>query len=76
MPVKRGSRMPLYEYECPECGSKVEVLQKLGEDGTALQCLKCAVLGLRKVLSGFAVQTAGSSKSACALGASGACDFA
>lgn len=66
--------MPLYEYECPGCGAKLEVLQKLGEDGTALKCHKCAVTGLRKVISGCAVQTVGagktSSASGCALGGS------
>ena len=68
--------MPLYEYECPECGVKVEVLQKMGADGSALKCQKCAAVGLRKVISGCVVQTAGSGKSACALGAtSGASGF-
>lgn len=60
--------MPLYEYECPECGTRVEALQKMGEDGTALKCEKCAVTGLRKVISSGVVQTAGAGKSACALG--------
>lgn len=59
--------MPLYEYECPECGLRVEVLQKIGEDGSALKCKKCAVSGLRKVLSGCAIQTKGAGN-ACALG--------
>ena len=69
--------MPLYEYECPECGAKVEVLQKMGEDGTALQCPKCAVTGLRKVISGCVVQTTGVGKSVCGLGGtSGAGGFA
>ncbi len=68
--------MPLYEYECPECGVRVEVLQKMGEDGTALKCHKCAFVGLRKVISGCVVQTVGSGKSAGALGdASGASGF-
>ncbi len=60
--------MPLYEYECPECGVRVEVLQKTGEDGSALKCQKCAVSGLRKVLSGCVVQTKGPGKSTCAVG--------
>ena len=64
--------MPLYEYECPACGAKIEVLQKLGEDGTALKCPGCAVTGLRKVISGCAVQSVGagkfSSTSGCTLG--------
>ena len=60
--------MPLYEYECPECGLRVEVLQKTGEDGSLLKCQKCAASGLRKVISGCVVQTKGSGKSVCGLG--------
>ncbi len=68
--------MPLYEYECPECGVRVEVLQKMGEDGTALKCQKCSVVGLRKVISGCVVQTAGIGKTSCTLGgSSGASGF-
>ena len=69
--------MPLYEYECPECGTRIEVLQKMGEDGTALKCQKCAATGLHKMVSGCIVQTSGVGKSACALGGtSGAGGFA
>ena len=69
--------MPLYEYECPECGTRVEILQKMGEDGCALNCQKCAVTGLRKVISGCVVQTAGVGKTSCASGGtSGAGGFA
>jgi len=60
--------MPLYEYECPECGTKVEVLQKMGADGSALKCQKCSVTGLRKVLSGCVVQTSGTGNSAASSG--------
>lgn len=70
----------MYEYECPGCGAKFEVLQKLGEDGTDLKCNKCTVTGLRKVISGCVVQAAGSGKasgvSGCTLGgASGSGGF-
>lgn len=60
--------MPLYEYECSECRTRVEVLQKMGEDGSILKCEKCAVTGLRKVISRGVVQAAGAGKPACALG--------
>ncbi len=43
--------MPIYEYECPECGVRKEVLQKLGEDGSTLSCSECGYVGLRKILS-------------------------
>ncbi len=63
--------MPLYEYECPECGTRVEVLQKMGEDGSTLKCQKCAVTGLRKVISSCVVRTAGAGKSSRTSGAGG-----
>lgn len=53
--------MPLYEYECPECGTRIEVLQKLGEGGESLICQQCSGVGLRKILSCCATQVAGSS---------------
>ena len=69
--------MPLYEYECPECGTRIEVLQKLGESGSTLQCQKCAATGLHKLISGCVVPTAGGGKSTCALGGTPeACGFA
>ncbi len=55
--------MPLYEYECPSCGQRIEILQKLGEDGSALKCGGCGTVGLRKLLSGCAVQVSGNSAS-------------
>ena len=32
--------MPIYEYECSECGHRVEVLQKVS-DSPLTQCQKC-----------------------------------
>jgi putative FmdB family regulatory protein len=56
--------MPLYEYQCPGCGKRIEVLQKLGEDGSGLTCPECGVTGLRKLMSASAVQVSGGSGSA------------
>ena len=55
--------MPLYEYECPKCGKRIEILQKLGEDGSSLKCGECGAVGLRKLLSGCAVQVSGNTAS-------------
>ncbi len=68
--------MPIYEYECPECGARKEVLQKLGEDGSSLPCSQCSHLGLCKILSCCAapvVKSAGASPcgSGCPAGGSG-----
>jgi len=68
--------MPLYEYECPNCGAKIEVLQKLGENGEQLVCQDCSQVGLRKVISccastvtGFSGSSSGAS--GCPAGGSG-----
>lgn len=33
--------MPLYEYRCPGCGRRFEVLQRIGEGGRELACPAC-----------------------------------
>ncbi len=68
--------MPIYEYECPECGARKEVLQKLGEDGSALPCSQCSCVGLRKILSCCAAPVVNSASgsscgSGCPAGGSG-----
>jgi putative FmdB family regulatory protein len=45
--------MPIYEYECPKCKERFEVLQRINEDATALQCPKCGADKPKRVLSGF-----------------------
>ena len=30
--------MPIYEYQCTQCGEKFEVRQSIGEDGSKLNC--------------------------------------
>lgn len=50
--------MPLYEYKCLNCGSSLEVLQKVHEPPLK-KCPKCGGL-LKKVLSPPAIQFKGS----------------
>ncbi|HEX31008.1 MAG: hypothetical protein DRQ02_12205 [Candidatus Latescibacterota bacterium] len=33
--------MPIYEYRCQKCGTKFELLQKVGATGEDLVCPKC-----------------------------------
>jgi putative FmdB family regulatory protein len=45
--------MPIYEYQCTECGERFEVRQSIGEDGSSLNCPKCNAQNLRKLISSF-----------------------
>ncbi len=45
--------MPIYEYQCVQCGEKFEVRQAMGEDGSKLNCPKCRVGNPRKLFSSF-----------------------
>jgi putative FmdB family regulatory protein len=51
--------MPLYEYRCPACAARFEVLQRVGEDASALACPDCGAAGVERQLSTFAAATGG-----------------
>ena len=42
--------MPFYEYECPNCGYRDEVLQKIN-DKPLKKCPSCGKSGLKKLMS-------------------------
>jgi putative FmdB family regulatory protein len=42
--------MPFYEYECPSCGYRDEVLQKI-TDAPLKKCPNCGKNGLKKLMS-------------------------
>lgn len=46
--------MPVYEFQCPKCQTKLEQLCKMGETGEDLVCPHCGNRGLKRLLSGFA----------------------
>ncbi|MGB7295696.1 MAG: FmdB family zinc ribbon protein [Candidatus Aminicenantales bacterium] len=50
--------MPLYEYECTQCGCRVEVVQKVN-DPPLRKCRKCGGV-LKKLVSSSAIQFKGS----------------
>ena len=50
--------MPLYEYECDNCGHRFEVIQKFSDDPLK-ECPKCGG-AVRKLLSSPAIQFKGS----------------
>lgn len=55
--------MPLYEYSCPDCRERFEVLQRMGEGAEAVRCPACGGERSERQLSTFAatVSSGGSS---------------
>ena len=45
--------MPIYEYQCTQCGERFEVRQSMGEDGSKLHCPKCTAQNPERVISSF-----------------------
>lgn len=50
--------MPLYEYQCQQCGERVEVIQRLS-DPPYSHCPKCSG-AMKKLISSPAIQFKGS----------------
>lgn len=63
--------MPIYEYECLDCGERFEVLQRMGEGAADLSCPKCGESRVTKQFSTFASSTGGQQTSAASLGGCG-----
>ena len=51
--------MPIYEYQCTECGASHEALQKLS-DAPLVDCPACAQPGLKKRISAAGFRLTGS----------------
>jgi len=55
--------MPIYEYECRNCGERFEVLQKINEDSSRVRCPRCNAGAPQRVLSSFSSGSVRSSAS-------------
>jgi putative FmdB family regulatory protein len=57
--------MPVYEYQCEECGRKFDIVASLGEKEAGLNpsCPKCGRLRCRQVFSRFTLLTGSKSES-------------
>ncbi|MBD3359113.1 MAG: hypothetical protein GF365_00170 [Candidatus Buchananbacteria bacterium] len=49
----RGMIMPIYEYECPDCGAVTEIFS----DQKEIICLNCGASDLKKIMSAGNVRT-------------------
>jgi len=55
--------MPIYEYQCAQCGERFEARQSFGEDGSRLNCPKCEAPNPQKLLSSFFTPSSGAGAS-------------
>jgi putative FmdB family regulatory protein len=51
--------MPFYEYECADCGQRVEVLQRISDEPLS-QCPTCNAQSLRRLVSAAGFRLKGS----------------
>jgi len=49
-----GFVMPLYEYQCEQCGDRFERLMSLTEAARRSKCPKCGSKSVRKLMSAVA----------------------
>jgi putative FmdB family regulatory protein len=64
--------MPIYEYRCPACAHRFEVLQRMGEGADGLVCPSCGAQQVEKQFSTFAANAGAGSSPAAADGGCGA----
>jgi len=53
-----SSDMPIYEYQCTECGYQTEVLQKISDDPLK-DCPECGKLAMKKMVTAAAFRLKG-----------------
>ena len=51
--------MPIYEYQCQDCGHELEAIQKMS-DPALTECPKCQGQGLKKRISAAGFRLSGS----------------
>jgi putative FmdB family regulatory protein len=52
--------VPLYEYHCSSCGSRFELLRRMGQGSEGVACPQCGRSEVEKEFSTFAGATGGS----------------
>ena len=57
--LKGNAYMPIYEYECQECGFRHEALQKISDDPLTV-CPSCNANALKKLVSAAGFRLSGS----------------
>jgi len=51
--------MPIYEYQCLNCGNNFEVITFAGQDEEDVKCSECGLSNVKKLLSAGEIRPAG-----------------
>jgi putative FmdB family regulatory protein len=51
--------MPLYEYECKDCGKKFDMLRTMRDADAPVVCVRCESQRTKRLLSRFNAQSGG-----------------
>ena len=58
--------MPVYEYECTNCGEKFELRRSMSDNDSNIKCPRCGKGQPKRVLSTFFGATSSSGSKSCA----------
>ncbi len=65
--------MPMYEYVCADCKSKMQALRPMSKADAPIECKHCHSHNTRRALSLFAATSRGNGGSSHSLAGSGGC---
>jgi putative FmdB family regulatory protein len=73
-PVVDGSDlMPIYEFHCDHCGKSFELLCRMGEDESKIECPNCGSCGVKRLVSRFSAHGVKGGSKSCSPSCSGTC---
>lgn len=65
--------MPMYEYECKQCGGHFDLLRSMSQDDSDVICKACGSAFIQRRISRFAAVSRDSSGSVSTVAGSGGC---
>ena len=65
--------MPIYEFECSECGSRFEKLRGISAGTDGVDCPDCGNGNVKRLMSMFSSRSAGSDGGGSSCGCGGNC---
>jgi putative FmdB family regulatory protein len=63
--------MPIYEYRCPSCGFRFELLRRISDDDSEIRCPQCQAEEVEREFSTFCNAGGGTAAGASGCGSGG-----